>query len=55
MTPPWAPTLTVGGQAFALLYGLEGKPALLLLKRGEAGVLKELQGGAWAGPWAPWP
>lgn len=50
MTPPWAPApFVVGGQAFALLHGLEGKPALLLLKWGEAGVLKELWGGAWAG------
>lgn len=49
MTPPWAPTLfVVGGQPFALLYRLEGKPALLLLKWGEARFLKELWGGAWA-------
>ena len=58
MIPPWAPTLfVVGGQPFALLYRLEGKPALLLLKWGEARFLKELWGGAWADRLlrAPWP
>lgn len=58
MIPSWAPALfVVGGQAFTLFYGFEGKPALLLLKWGEAGFLKELRGGAWADRLlrAPWP
>ena len=45
MTPPWAPTPPVVGGQSSALYELEGRPALLLLKWGETGFLKELAAG----------